>query len=205
MAEVPIRPWGVQAFASASGTASDDATVFVGLPPGRAYESPEMLVVVSPTLRRMLVELALGRDAYPLSRRVRTCILPPPPDTTADRASDLLAATSALAYLRTVRAADAPEAVRLTERIRGLVAELIAAPERGRRLALGRRREVEGKAAPSDRLTSARVVWALASAEPLGLLTDPKAVDKAAAYLAQELAKVERRRPRDPRRRCCTP
>ena len=35
--EVPIRPWGVQAFASASGTSSDDATAFVGLPPGRAY------------------------------------------------------------------------------------------------------------------------------------------------------------------------
>ena len=40
--EVPIRPWGVQAFASASGTSSNDATVFVGLPTGRAYESPEM-------------------------------------------------------------------------------------------------------------------------------------------------------------------
>ena len=62
MTEVPIRPWGVQAIASASGTASDDATVFVGLPAGRTYESPEMLIVVSPTLRRMLIELALGQD-----------------------------------------------------------------------------------------------------------------------------------------------
>ncbi len=66
--EVPIRPWGVQAFASASGTSSDDATVFVGLPPGRAYESPEMRVDVSPTLRRLLIELALGRDFSPLAR-----------------------------------------------------------------------------------------------------------------------------------------
>ena len=49
-------------------------------------------------------------------------------------------------------------------------------------------------------MTSARVVWALASAEPLGLLTDPKVLDKAAAYLLREFAKVERRRPRDPRR-----
>ncbi len=49
MAEVPIRLWGVQAMASASGTASDDTTVFVGFPAGRTYESPEMLVSIAPT------------------------------------------------------------------------------------------------------------------------------------------------------------
>ena len=67
--EVPIRPWGVQAIASASGTTSDDATVFVGLPAGRSYENPEMLVVVSPTLQRMLIELAVGRDVLPAPLR----------------------------------------------------------------------------------------------------------------------------------------
>ena len=76
--EVPIRPWGVQAFASASGTSSDDATVFVGLPPGRAYESPEMRIDVSPTLRRMLIELALGRDVRPARRRNAADLLADP-------------------------------------------------------------------------------------------------------------------------------
>ena len=56
-----------------------------------------MLVVVSPTLRRLLIELAVGRTSYPLERPRASCIFPPPPSTTADRASDLLAATSALA------------------------------------------------------------------------------------------------------------
>ena len=42
----------------------------------------------------------------------------------------------------------------------------------------------------SDRLTSARVVWALASAEPLGLLSDPKALEKATNYLTQEYVRV---------------
>ncbi|MGE3818335.1 MAG: tetratricopeptide repeat protein, partial [Isosphaeraceae bacterium] len=42
----------------------------------------------------------------------------------------------------------------------------------------------------SDPMTSARVVWALATAEPLGLLTDPKALEKATGYLAQEYAKA---------------
>src|SRR4029078_8789867 len=60
---VPIRPWGVQAFASAAASSTDDTPAFVPLPPGRRYEQPEMLVVISPTVRRMLIELAMGEDA----------------------------------------------------------------------------------------------------------------------------------------------
>ena len=41
--EIPVRPWGVPAFASASGTAADSTTIFVGLPAGRTYESPDLL------------------------------------------------------------------------------------------------------------------------------------------------------------------
>src|SRR6202011_244061 len=122
--EVPIRPWGVQAFASASGTSSDDATVFVGLPGGRTYESPEMRIDVSPTLRRLLIELALGQDFRPLARNDAIC-WPIALDTIPDRASDLMAATAALKYLNEVRTPDAPEASRLSLRIQGLVGELV--------------------------------------------------------------------------------
>ncbi|HEX8200475.1 MAG TPA: alpha-2-macroglobulin family protein, partial [Isosphaeraceae bacterium] len=186
-AEVPIRPWGVQALASASGTASDDATAFVGLPPGRTYESPEMLVVVAPTIRRMLVELALGPDASTFDRSLRFC-LPVPPNTLADRAGDLLAAASVLRYVRDARASEAPEAVRLTERIRGLVAELVTAQNED-----GGWPWVGGGSAPqpSDRLTSARVAFALRGAWEQALMTDPATGDRAAAYLQQELAKTQ--------------
>ena len=40
-------------------------------------------------------------------------------------------------------------------------------------------------------MTSACVVWALASAESLGLLTDAEVLDKATTWLTQEFAKVE--------------
>jgi tetratricopeptide (TPR) repeat protein len=192
--DVPVRPWGVQALASASGTASNDATVFVGLPAGRTYEDPEMLINVAPTLRRLLIELALGQD-FAIARR----IFPPPPGTTADRASDLLAATSALSYLRAARAGSAPEAARLTDRIRGLVAELIAMQNEDGGWPWvtgsgGGKTHTRGAAPtpvrPSDRMTSARVVWALASAEPLGLLTDVKVLDQAIAHLGGEFAKT---------------
>ena len=69
VAEVPVRPWGVQVVASESGTGTDSNTVFVGLPAGRTYDNPEMLIVLSPTLERMLIELALGDEAYPATDR----------------------------------------------------------------------------------------------------------------------------------------
>ncbi len=189
--EVPIRPWGVQAFASASGTSSDDATVFVGLPPGRAYEGPEMRIDVAPTLRRLLIELALGRDSFPLpmERSGRLICWPVPPDTIADRASDLLAAASALAYLREARTPDAPEAARLADRIRGLVAELVTAQNDDGGWPWVGAREGRGKPA-SHRLASAQAACALRSARSVGLLPDPSAVDKAAGYLAQEFNKA---------------
>ena len=132
---MPIRPWGVQAFASESGTSSESTTVFVGLPAGRTYESPEMLIVVSPTPRADAHRAGAGR------RRVSRCCEPSThesqpggsairrPITTADRAADLLAATSALAISAQAPAlpAAAPEAQRLTQRIQGLVASIVSA------------------------------------------------------------------------------
>ena len=198
VAEVPVRPWGVQVIASESGTGTDSNTVFVGLPAGRTYDNPEMLIVLSPTLERMLIELALGDEAYPANELLSsnsTKRIWPPCDTTADRAADLLAATGALQYLRTARAIAAPEAERLTTRIHGLVASLIAAqnPDGGWSWVSGSplpRSAPNEPAAASDRLTSAVVVWALATLEPLGLLTDVKVLDHAVAFLQTEFAKT---------------
>ncbi len=181
-ADVPVRPWGAQAFASASGTSADDATAFVSLPAGRAYEDEEMAIVLSPTVRRLLVELALGRQLGPIDRRASICI-PVPPDTLADRASDLLACASALVFLRSTGGAEAPEAVRLADRIRGLVAELVT------------RQNNDGgwpwTGGASDRSASARAAWALASAEPLGLVPDVNALNRAVTYLNQQFAAAD--------------
>jgi len=106
--------------------------------------------------------------------------------TTADRAADLLADVSALNYLRATRAGGSPDAQRLTGAIQGLVAELIAAQNddggwpwvTGPPPAPGQNQRT---GPPSDRLTSAAVLWALAEAEHVGLLTDTKAADKGVA------------------------
>ncbi|RUL89070.1 tetratricopeptide repeat protein [Tautonia sociabilis] len=191
-ATVPVRPWGVRAIASASGSSDDDATVFVELPAGRRYEAPEMLITLSSSTRRLLIELALGQQFW-LGRPAaddavfRICF--PTPETVADRASDLVAATSALAYLRRIGGAEAPEAERLTDRIRGLAAELVALQnEDGGWPWVPGRPEARGA---SDRLTSGYALWALSSAEPLGLLSDPGVADRAASWIEQEFARVD--------------
>ncbi|WP_145266692.1 tetratricopeptide repeat protein [Tautonia plasticadhaerens] len=192
-ATVPVRPWGVRAIASGSGASSDDATVFVELPGGRRYESPEMLITLSPSTRRLLIELALGQQAWPAADQpdagtmFRVCF--PQPSTVADRASDLLAATSALVYLRRVGGAEAPEAPRLTGRIRGLVAELISMQndDGGWPWVPSRPKSPQ----PSERLTSSYALWALDSAEPLGLLSDPSVADRATGWIEQQFAQVD--------------
>jgi len=191
-ATVPVRPWGVQAFASASGSSADGATVFVGLPQGRSYENPAMRIVVSPSLERMIVEIAMGRDVRPLREdrsALWSCF---PPDTTADRAADLLAATSALAYLRKAQPASPGDAQRLVGRIQGLVSQLTAAQREdggwGWMAAAPDRPENNKQVSGSDRFTTASAFWALATAEDLGLLPEPSVCDKATAWLQAAMA-----------------
>jgi len=189
VAEVPVRPWGVQVTDSASGSSSNDATVYVGLPTGRAYEAAELRIEVAPTLRRLLIELALGLEySGKDDRGPSRSIWPPHPDTIADRASDLLAATSALKYLHEARATEAPDAVRLSDRARGLVSELITAQndDGGWPWIAAREGQARG---PSHRLASAHVAHALRGAWEVAMMTEPSTVDKAMNYLSQEFAK----------------
>ena len=182
--DVPVRPWGVPVAASASGTATGSTTAFVTLPPGRPYERPELVIELAPTAQRMLIELALGRhDVRPMFQ-ARIFL---PLRTTADRASDLLAASSVLLYLREIGAPD--EGDRLAGRVRDLVAELTAA-----------QRDDGGWSwvttanpkEPSDRATTALVLWALRGPWKLGgMVTEPQTVDKAVTFLQQGYGQVD--------------
>ena len=130
--EVPIHPWGYGVVASASGSSSDNATAFVGLPAGRNYDDLALQIELAPSLDRLVVELALGQSygiytpiPAPIAPRSRWICPPVVIDTTADRASDLLAAVAALGYLRDVRSTAGAEMTRVRDHARGLVAELI--------------------------------------------------------------------------------
>ena len=187
-AEVPIHPWGVQAVASASGTASNDATAFVALPAGRRYDDVALQVQLAPTLDRLVLDLAQGSVIRPLDDHGpwnHYRIISPPIETTADRAAGLLAAVAGLDYLKEVRATEPAEAERLRDRARGLVGALTATqngdggwpwvtPDAG------------AKAIGSHRHSSSRVAWALRAAQGAGIEVDAKVFDSAANYLAGE-------------------
>ncbi|MDX2036423.1 MAG: MG2 domain-containing protein [Isosphaeraceae bacterium] len=184
--EIPIRPWGVQAIASASGSSSDPSTVFVGLPPGRSYDSPEMLIVVAPSVQRMLIETALGRDAFAYPARFDRCILPPIRPTVADRASELLGLISVSRQLARVQGDAPPEAARLSARAREIVSELVTlqGDDGGWPWVVGAARR------PSDPFTSARACLALHFAADAGMVGDPGVIDRSIAYMTAQFAKL---------------
>jgi len=195
VAEVPIQPWGVQATATASGTSSDNVTAFVALPAGRRYDDVAMRIELAPTLDRLVVELALGQgyviyDHSPFDLAKSHRIYPPIAiDTTADRASDLLAAVAGLTYVRDARSTNPAEAIRLRDRARGVVAELISAQNRdgGWPWVAPRSGQAAGS---SDRNAASAAAWALREAARAGIDVDPNALSRAGDYLVAEFGRA---------------
>ena len=188
-ATVPIRPWGVPVYATASGRSSDDATVFVGLPPGRRYEGPEMRIVVSPRPDRMVVDLALsGKEDSSIQTFELGCA---GVGTTLDRASELLGAAAALGQIRISGDPDSDNAPRLARRISDQVSELVSLQNENGSWSWVVGGEDRGGGPDNDRLTTARVVWALSAAEFLGLGPEPALVERSTRYLEQAMARLD--------------
>jgi tetratricopeptide (TPR) repeat protein len=184
---VPATTQGTPVLASAHGTSRDDQTVLIKLPDGRKYESLGMMVSLSPTLQRQVLEAALGAEIWPMPRDRWSCIIPPPWNTTADRAADLMAASAAIGYLRQVGGASAVDQSRLASRLRGLVSELVSRQndDGGWPLtAIGPVKMANPQGPlPSDPSTSARVLLALAMAKETGLADSADVINRAAAYV----------------------
>ena len=189
-----VRPWGVHAVASAAGSSQGDETLLLELPPGREYSQPSMRIVISPMKSNLIAEIALGSGRLgrePMSAPAFPC------PTNLDRASDLLASAQAIEYLRQIKAGLAPEGNRLVDRARSLASGLVAAQndDGGWSWAIRSPSPYRGKASPpgpgtSDRRSTAIAVWALASAQPLGLVSDPRSLERGLAYLKQDYARL---------------
>ena len=184
---VPASPWGTPVLASDHGSSRDDQTVLVKLPEGRKYESLGMMVSLSPTLQRQVLEAALGAEIWPMPRDRWSCIIPPPWNTTADRAADLMATSAAVGYLRQIGGSTAVDQARLATRVRGLVAELVSRQNDDGGWPL----TSQGPMKPanpqnnlaSDPSTSARVLLALAMAKESGVAENADAINRASAYV----------------------
>ncbi|KKL16983.1 hypothetical protein LCGC14_2490110, partial [marine sediment metagenome] len=122
---LPVRPWGLEFADHDGGIAKGDATAMVELPGKRVYGSKWMTISVGPSLKRAVIQMALGsRSPRVLRGGPHLVRIPPLPGPGGFAGSDLLAVVSALEYAKTV---DAPEVdvVRLTDRARSLVSALV--------------------------------------------------------------------------------
>lgn len=189
-----VRPWGVRAVASAAGSSQGDETLLLELPREREYSQPAMRIVISPTKSGLIADLAMG-SGWSGYEPFGTPALPRP--TNLDRASDLLASAQAIEYLRQIKAGLEPEGKRLVDRARGLASGLVAAQngDGGWSWAIHSPSPYLNKAnAPvpqaSDRRASALAVWALAAAGPLGLVSDPRALERGLGYLKQDYGRL---------------
>ena len=184
---VPSNLWGTPVLATAHGSGRDDQTVFIELPEGRPYENLGMMVTIAPTLERQVLEAALGAELWPMPRDRWSCVMPPPWNTTSNRAADLLAVTSALNYLRQVGGSNAVDQGRLVDRIRGLSAELIARQNEDGGWPLTapgpKRLQAPTDQMGSDPVGSAKVLLALAVAKESGVVDPGETLTKASAYV----------------------
>lgn len=175
---VPIEPFGAPVFAASSGAATGDMTTWVTLPEGLEVLRPRLEITVGPDVERTLLDAVLAAPLWcELTQRHVA--------SGADRStSDLLAALGAARLLGATRHAGGPEARQLDSRIRAAVGELVAAQADDGGWSW------TGRAAGSERLTSARVVWALALARQAGYPLPDATLDQGRAYLTAQLAAV---------------
>ena len=178
-AAVPVRADGLPVFSTASGTAGQSTIAFVDADARLAMENPRLEILIGPSVDRTLLDAVLGSGLF-----LRGCDDVLPTNSLERANSDVLGGVALLAMVHTSRNTDSPEATALAVRVRGALAQLVAA-----------QREDGGwswsggdKASKSDQFLSSRAAWALAAARRAGFAVSADAFDKAATFLSTALA-----------------
>ncbi len=173
---VPIRPFGLPVFATAGGSASADTTVWVESPRQMALTSPSMQILVGPTIQRSLLDVLFG--PAPACQLEALDVASGLDSTT----SDLMAALALQKLLGTTRDAAGPHAEALDARVRSSISLLVSSQQDDGGWSW------TGQKGTSHRLTSARVVWALAAAKAAGYSIADDRFEKSLTYLQSQIA-----------------
>lgn len=177
---IPVQPYGMPVFSTASGTATGDTTAWVEPPKDMKIRGASLQVIVGPTIERSLLDVVLGpvtACGYEMSRI----------SSGLDAAtSDLLASLALQKMLNTTRDAGGPQTAALDTRVRSSIGLLVSsqADDGGW--------SWTGQGKTSDRYATARVVWALSLAKSNGYVVPDEAYEKGIAYVnAQIVATAE--------------
>jgi len=174
--EVPVRPYGLERVASASGVVRDLQTAWLELPRGREYEDRLVELYVGPSLDRVLIDEALGRG--PRVYRTLGAV------SHAAVASDLVGACAVLEAMQRSGRATNPEYGHLRAHAQGLLAALVAAQNHRDG---GWTWLEQGQSAPEP---SARVALALAAASGAGLAPPEDTLVRLTGFLSNSFRRA---------------
>lgn len=166
---VPVRPHGMDVFATAAGRAAQNTIAFVEFDSKLNVQRPRLEIVLGPSVNRTLLDAVLGSN--PLACELTF----PSPRGGLERAvSDVLGGVVLLKTIRESAAPDSPEAQTLAARINGGVAQLVSSQrEDGSWNWASRAENVK-----PDRYLTSRVMWALAEARRGGFAVPQATFDK---------------------------
>lgn len=175
---VPIRPYGMRVFSLAGGTAEADALAFLDSPKGMPLTSPQLQIMLGPSVERSLLDVLL---APPTWCQIETSQFA----AGGDRAvSDLLASLALLKLVDGTRDGDRPQAESIDARVRGTLSLLVASQNDDGGWSWTTR------GGNSNRYNTARVVWGMSLARKAGYRVPADNFDRAVAYLQTEMTKT---------------
>jgi len=171
-----LNPYGMPVHATAAGTASGDATAWVQPPSGMSPRAPSLQILIGSSVEQSLMDILLG-PAPPCqmaSRRIASAA--------ESATSDLMAAVALQKLVGGSREAGGPRASMLDERIRASLGLLISSQNDDGGWSW------TGRGGSSNRYSTARAVWALSLARKAGYVVRDDALNKALAYLRNQVA-----------------
>ena len=175
---VPLLPYGMSVFATASGSATSDTTAWVEAPKTMPIMAPSLQILIGPTVERSLLDIVLGPAPWCqlLSDQITVGL--------ERSTSDLMASLALLELIGKTRQADHPQGQTLGERIRSTIGVLISAQNEDGGWSW------TGRGESSHRYSSARVLWALSLAKGAGYVVPPDQLAKAVSFLQTQFAQT---------------
>ena len=173
---VPLKPYGMPVFATASGAATTDTTALIEAPAKMTVERPSLQLIIGPTVEKTLLDIVLGPAPWCQLEAIRL--------TTGleSTTSDLMAALGLQKLIGASREGGRPEAQALDGRVRSSVSILISSQNDDGGWSW------TGRGGASERYGAARVVWALSLARKAGYAVPDESYNKALNYLQTQIA-----------------
>jgi len=173
---IPLKPYGMPVFATASGAATTETSAWIEPPKGMPLEQPGLEILIGPTVEQSLLDIVLGPAPW--------CQIEAARSTTGldAAASDLMAALALQKLLGATREAGGPQAQALDGRVRSSLSLLVSSQRDDGGWSW------TGLGGNSERYGSARIVWALSLAKKAGYTVPEDSFNKALVYLQNQVA-----------------